>query len=110
VCDITNELLHCDSWDPNETHSSIQSQIPSIPLTLKPSIPFAKALPLAVDVPTESIGKADNFIDDLIVTILGTPDNISRGTQPPWLSNSSAVHHTYTNPFSEDIRPLSANS
>jgi hypothetical protein len=79
VCDITNELLHCDSWDPNETHSSIQSQIPSIPLTLKPSIPFAKALPLAVDVPTESIGKADNFIDDLIVTILGTPDNISRG-------------------------------
>jgi hypothetical protein len=79
VCDITNELLHCENWDPSEIHSSIQSQIPSTPLTLAPSIPFAEALPLAVDVPTESIGKADNFIDDLIVTILGTPDNISRG-------------------------------
>jgi hypothetical protein len=29
-------------------------------------------------VPTESIGKADNFIDDLIVIILGVPGNISR--------------------------------
>jgi hypothetical protein len=66
VCDITNELLHCENWDPSEIHSSIQSQIPSTPLTLEP--------------------------------------------QPPWLSNSSAVHHTRTNPFSEDIWPLSASS
>jgi hypothetical protein len=29
-------------------------------------------------VPIESIGKADNFIDDLIVIILGVPGNISR--------------------------------
>jgi hypothetical protein len=79
VCDITNELLYCEDWDPSEIHSSIQSQIPSTPLTLDSSIPFAEALPLAVDVPTESIGKVDNFIDDLIVTILGNPDNISRG-------------------------------
>jgi hypothetical protein len=51
VCDITNELLHCDDWDPSELHSSIQSQIPPTPLTLDSSIPFAAALPLAIDVP-----------------------------------------------------------
>jgi hypothetical protein len=79
VCDLTNELLHCKDWDPSETYSSIQSQIPSTPLTMDSSIPFAESLPLAVDVPTESIGKADNFIDDLIVIILGDPGNISRG-------------------------------
>jgi hypothetical protein len=43
------------------------------------SIPFAEALPLADDVPIESLGKADNYIDGLIVVILGDPDNISRG-------------------------------
>ncbi len=79
VCDITNELLHCKDWDPSEIYSSIQSQIPSTPLTLDSSIPFAESLPFAVDVPTETIGKADNFIDDLIVIILGDPGNISRG-------------------------------
>jgi hypothetical protein len=43
------------------------------------STPFTKALPLAVDVPIESIGKADNYIDDLIVVIPGDANNISRG-------------------------------
>jgi hypothetical protein len=79
VCNITNELLHCTDWDPNEIYSSIQSQIPSAPLTLDSSIPFAAALPLAVDVPIVSIGKADNFIDDLIVVILGDPGSNKRG-------------------------------
>jgi hypothetical protein len=46
---------------------------------LDSSIPFAATLPLAVDVPLEAIGKADNFIDDLIVVILGDPGNIKRG-------------------------------
>jgi hypothetical protein len=71
VCDIANELLDCKDW-------AIQSQIPSTPLTLDSSIPFAESLPLVVDVPTESIGKADNFIDDLIVINLGDPGDISR--------------------------------
>jgi hypothetical protein len=79
VCDLTNELLHCAEWDPREACSPIQSQIPSTPLTMNSSIPFAAALPLAVDVPVESVGKADNFIDDLIVVILGDADNICRG-------------------------------
>jgi hypothetical protein len=79
VCDITNELLHCEDWDPSEIHSPIQNQIPSTPLTMDSSIPFAVALPLAVDIPIESIGKADNYIDDLIVIILDDSDNISRG-------------------------------
>jgi hypothetical protein len=80
VCDITNELLHCADWDPSETHSPIQNQIPSTPLSMDSSIPFAVALPLAVDIPIETIGKADNFIDDLIVVILGdSASNINRG-------------------------------
>jgi hypothetical protein len=50
VCDLTNELLHCAERDPKEVHSPIQSQIPSMPLIMNSSTPFATALPLAVDV------------------------------------------------------------
>jgi hypothetical protein len=46
---------------------------------MDPSIPFGVALPLAVDIPIESIGNTDNYIDDLIVVILGDSANINRG-------------------------------
>ena len=111
VCDITNELLHCKDWDPSEIYSSIQSQIPSTPLTLDSSIPFAESLPFAVDVPTETIGKADNFIDDLIVIILGDPGNISRGNAAAALALELVSRpHMRKNRFSAAIWLLSANS
>jgi hypothetical protein len=75
VRDIANELLHCEDWDPSEVFSPIQHQIPSTPLTMDSSILFVQALPLAVDVPTESIGKADDFI----VVNLGDAEDITRG-------------------------------
>ena len=43
------------------------------------SIHSSEYLPLTVDVPIESIGKAHLRIDNLIVVILGGPDNISHG-------------------------------
>jgi hypothetical protein len=56
-------------WDPSEVYSPIQKQFSSPPLTKDSSTPFTEALPLAVDVPPESIGKADNYINELIVAI-----------------------------------------
>jgi hypothetical protein len=38
---------------------------------------FAEAT-LSLDVPFEPTRKADNYIDDLIVIILGDPNNMSR--------------------------------
>jgi hypothetical protein len=87
ACDLANELLHCEAWDPDILHSSVQDKIPKEPMILDDSTPFAKALPLAVDIPTETIGKADNYLDDLIMIILGdNPENIKRGNSAATLA------------------------
>jgi hypothetical protein len=84
VCDITNELLHCEGWDPSEVYSPMQNQILSTPSTMNSSTPFAGALPLAIDVPIESIGKGDNNIDDLISSLsCATPTASVAATPQP---------------------------
>jgi hypothetical protein len=52
------------------------------------SIPFSEGLPLAIDVPIESIRKADNYIDDLIVVISTSTTTVVAARS----LNSSAVH------------------
>jgi hypothetical protein len=69
-----------------------QASLRADPMTMDSSIPFAEALPLAVDVPAESTGKADN----LIVLILGDPDNISRGNATAALAIELVSHPLYT--------------
>jgi hypothetical protein len=77
VCDIVRKLYHCEDGDPNEVYSPIQDQILSTPLIIDSSTSSVECFPLTVDVPIELlIGKVDNHID-LIVVILGDPDNIS---------------------------------
>jgi hypothetical protein len=101
VCDITNELLHCEYWDPSEF--TRRSKIRFL-RSVDSSIPFAEALPLAVDVPANSIGKADNHFGDQIVGILGDPrQHQSWQRQAALALNSSAVHPTRKDPFSASI-------
>jgi hypothetical protein len=42
----TNDLFHCEDWDPREVYSPIQKYVPSTPLTMHSSIPLTDALPL----------------------------------------------------------------
>ena len=59
LCDIANDLLHCPEWDPEELHSTHVKDI-ELPCLLPCSIPFAKALPLDVDIPPDPQGLGDN--------------------------------------------------
>jgi hypothetical protein len=71
------------------------------------------ALPLAVDVSIESIGKADNYIDDRrIVVILGDPDNISRGNAAAALALElvSRPPHVQESVLRDHLELLSAKS
>ncbi len=63
ICDLANEILNCEEWDPSTLHSPHQHRIPTAS-TMDPSIPFAKARPMMVNVPLEPHGKCDQYIDD----------------------------------------------
>ena len=75
VCDLANMLLSHTGWDPHEIHSPIQPHIPP-PLILNDDTPFQPALPLMVEIPISSLGKADVYIDDMVTVALGTDEYI----------------------------------
>jgi hypothetical protein len=63
ICDLANELLKCDNWDPKDLHASVQSDIPP-QQSLDEDIPFAEGRELIVDIPIDPRGYADVYIDD----------------------------------------------
>ena len=79
TCDLANELIKCDDWNPLTLHASVQQQI--LPREYLPDdVPFAKACKLIVDVPVNPRGSINWYIDDtpgLSVDIPGT-ENASR--------------------------------
>ena len=79
ICDLANELIKCDEWDPLTLHASVQQQIPPREY-LPDDVPLAKACKLIVDVPVDPRRSIDCYIDDtpgLTVDIPGT-ENASR--------------------------------
>jgi hypothetical protein len=77
VTDLSNEIPLCKDWD----HDTLRS--PDQPEMLSPScppdeVPLAKAMPMAVQVPTIVTGRSDSFIDNLIRVFLDTPWNRAR--------------------------------
>jgi hypothetical protein len=74
ICDLANELLKCDDWDPRTLHASVQANIPQREC-FDEDLPFAIGRELIVDVPVDSRGYADVYIDDttgLTVDLPGT--------------------------------------
>ena len=74
ICDLANELLKCDDWEPADLHASVQEDIPSRQ-SLDENIPFAAGRELIVDIPVDPRGYADVYIDDttgLTVDLPGT--------------------------------------
>ena len=69
ICDLTNALLKCPDWDPEELYSPLEFMYPmDNPLT--ETIPFGQARDLAIHLPNEDHGKCDLFLDDLVSIIV----------------------------------------
>ena len=79
ICDLANELVQCEDWDPTNLHASVQKDIPP-PQFLNNDIPFAEGRELIVDIPVDPRGKADVYINDTIGLKINIPgsNNIER--------------------------------
>ena len=90
ICDLANELVQCNDWDPADLHASVQKDIPP-PQFLDDDIPFAEGRELIVDILVNPRGKADVYIDNttgLTVDIPGSRNirDASRRVQLPAFS------------------------
>ena len=77
ICDLANDIMHCPAWNPDETHSPLQVNIPP-PLRFPADMPFGQAKELSVPIPDNDIGSADVFIDDFLPVALDINDNVKR--------------------------------
>jgi hypothetical protein len=77
VMDLSNKIPLCDEWDHCKLRSPDQPETPD-PILLSPEISIARAMPLAVHIPTTVTARTDSFIDDLIRVFLDRPDNRAR--------------------------------
>ncbi len=79
ICDLANELIVSNKWDPLTLCAAIQPQIP--PQTFLPDdVPFGAARELIINVLVDSRGKIDIYIDDTTGLTVDVPDtdNASR--------------------------------
>jgi hypothetical protein len=77
ICDITNELIHNAAWDDTPLFDNISLSL-LVPKRHPPDTPFTPALPLAVDIPIDDLGKGDIYIDDSIFVTPDIGNNVER--------------------------------
>jgi hypothetical protein len=77
VTALSNEIPLCKEWDHKSLRSPAQPVTPS-PVLLPDTVSIAKAMPMALSIPTELTARSDSFIDDLIRVFLDTPRNRER--------------------------------
>jgi hypothetical protein len=86
ICtDLANDILHCPDWDPSSTFSPHADKVPD-PVLLPASVDFKQAKSLDVDIPLDTWGKVDDFIDDGIVIIPDLNTNQNHAIQAILLS------------------------
>ena len=79
VTDLANEIAWCANWNPHVAHSSmLAADNNPAPKRVRPTIPFAPARPMAVNVPSISSGRVDVFVDDVIHVFPDTPGALER--------------------------------
>ena len=100
VTDLSNEISLAKEWDHNSLRSLAQPETPP-PVLLPPTIEVARAMPLAVSIPTTVSARTDSFIDDLIRVFLDTPENREREPHVVPL----AIHAT-SRPHMGDSEPI----
>lgn len=80
ICDIANELIQNSQWDHKKLFDPISLHL-SVPKRLPPETPLGHALPLAIEIPENDLGKGNIYIDDSIFVcpdLLNNTDRISR--------------------------------
>jgi hypothetical protein len=100
VTDLSNEIPLCGDWDHATLRSPAQPDTPE-PILLPAATPIAKAMPMAVHIPTTVTACTDSFIDDLIRVFLDTPENRAREPHAVPL----AIHVT-SRPHMGDSEPI----
>ena len=96
ICDLANHFLSNTKWNHNKFISPIQDQVPPIESPNEDS-PFAQALLIIVDVPTDQKVHAKIYIDDFMVVVVDIDDNATR--------TNKAIHfaiHIMGRPFSHE--------
>ncbi|KAL9183869.1 hypothetical protein ACHAXT_004725 [Thalassiosira profunda] len=77
ICDLANEILRCDKWEPRALHAPRPELVPP-KLLLDEDVPYAEGRELIVDIPADPRGAADVFIDDTIGITVDMGDNALR--------------------------------
>ena len=85
LTNLSNEIPLIPDWDPSTLHHPIQKEVPP-PKFKEGNIPLGKAKPMAVSIPTTSLGRGDCFIDDVVKVFLSRPGNIKRHAQSALLT------------------------
>ena len=100
VTDLANELIWCAEWEPDVTHSTMMPNTIT-PKRLSPSVPFVRARPMAVRLPSVALGRADVFVDDVIHVFPDTPGALDRYPHvvPLAMELTSRVHSGTTEPM-----------
>ena len=75
ICDTINDLLSCEEWDYKQVCSEWAKIIPQ-EKSLNGKISFAQAREMSVSLPNEDRGKADVFVDDVILVCVDLEDNL----------------------------------
>jgi hypothetical protein len=96
IADLANNILHSPDWDPGTTHSPHTISLPLEKESVSSS-PFLLGKELDVQVPLDTQGKVEIYIDDGITAILDINDSKLRGT------NAMALAiHTICRPISDN--------
>ncbi len=64
ICNLANELLKCDDWEPLTLHTLVQKEIQT-QVYLDEDVPFAIGRELIVDTPINHWGYSEVYIDDM---------------------------------------------
>ena len=70
LCNLSNEIPQMLNWDPEVLFSPSQPEVP-LPDFLPKTMPYARAQPMTVNVPTRFLGRGDCYLDDIIKVYLG---------------------------------------
>ncbi len=101
--DLANDLIHCKKWDTAEFLPPLHEQMPQ-PLRLDDDIPFGPALPVDVQIPSDTKGGAEGYVDDGTNAVLDSPEN-SKMVERTRLCNLMALH-LLCRPHAGDDEPI----
>ncbi len=74
TCDLANDLLHCQYWDPKILHSPLLESVPETKY-LPDSIPFGQAEPTETELNPEQTAGVEGYIDDIATATIDSPEH-----------------------------------